>query len=67
MEADVQNMTIIKPIEPQAKKTAELTMASLAGEKLDLKILTVGETTFKGYLFSPIVINKDNLNDFRNF
>lgn len=66
IENDIQNMSIYKPIESLAKKAAELTIAKLNGDKnLNLHTIQIGKNSFEGYLFDPIVLNKDNINEYK--
>ncbi|PIB34001.1 hypothetical protein BFP72_00420 [Reichenbachiella sp. 5M10] len=66
MESGVQNMSIYKPIQSLAKKAAELTLSKLKGEDLKLQTIEMGGSEFHGYLFDPIVLDIDNINDYKN-
>ncbi|MCV9389071.1 substrate-binding domain-containing protein [Reichenbachiella ulvae] len=59
-----QNMSIYKPLEPLAEKAVELTMAKLNDKDAEIAEIQIMDLTFHGYLFDPIVIDKDNASNF---
>jgi len=67
IEKDIQNMSVFKPISVLAKKAAEMTISKLKGKKIKgLQKYTIGEYTLDSYLFNPILIDKNNLNEYRS-
>lgn len=66
LESGVQNMSILKPLQPLAQKTAELTLSLINEEEhLDITTINFNETnSVQGYLFQPIVVEKNNVDDY---
>jgi len=69
LKNDIQNMSILKPIQPLAKKTVELTLSKIKEEAHpDIEIVHFDENnSVDGYLFHPIVLDKTNTDDNRKF
>ncbi|UXP32765.1 substrate-binding domain-containing protein [Reichenbachiella agarivorans] len=67
IEKGIQNMTVFKPIDVLSKKAAEMTMARLKKQEIKgLQNYSIGEYTLSSYLFNPIFIDKNNLNEYRS-
>ena len=66
IEMGVQNMTAFKPIQPMAKKTANIVQAILSGKATGkFTNLTIQDVSFNAYLFSPTIIDQDNIDVFK--
>lgn len=68
LKNNIQNMSILKPIQPLAKKTAELTISKIRNEKHpDIGTINFDENnSTNGYLFQPVVLDKNNIDDYKN-
>lgn len=66
METGIQNMTAFKPIQPLGKKTASIVQALLSGQPTGkFTNLTIQGVKFNAYLFSPTIIDQDNIDVFK--
>jgi len=57
-----QTMTVYKPVETEAKRAAETTVALIKGEKIDdLSYLSDGKYEVPSIILTPIAVTKDNI------
>lgn len=59
-----QTMTVYKPVENEAKRAAEATVALIKGEDIeDLATVSDGKNSIKAIILEPIAVNAENMDD----
>lgn len=62
IKSGIQNMSVLKPMEPLAKKAAEITIKLIKNSTImGTQNISLGEISFSGYLFEPILITQKNI------